>query len=385
MLYENGDMMGRFAVERVKGHGVDMMLLAVLTLLVGVGLSMLFSSSYFRAQLLFDDPLYFLRRQLLWMLLGIGCAFVATRLSPLGIERLAPPIVFVSLTLLVLTFVPGIGARYLGARRWIFLFGLSFQPSELAKLALVLYLARVLARKHERIKEPLGVLLPPLIVVGLFAVVIYLQNDFSTAMFIVLLALSMFFVADVPFRHFIGLALLTIPLGTILLLSREHRVNRILTFLFPNVDPSGAGYQALSARAALERGGLWGVGIGRSIRKLGRLPEAHSDFVLAIVAEETGFLGVFFVMLLFVAFACCGFSIAARTRNRFVSYMAFGLTASIFFQALFNMAVVSGLVPATGIPLPFFSTGGSSMLITMIMCGMLIGISRPKWNRDEAQ
>ena len=226
-------------------------------------------------------------------------------------------------------------------------------------------------------------LLPPLIVVGLFAVTIYLQNDFSTAMFAVFIALTMFFIADVPFRHFIGLALLTLPLGIILLLSREHRVNRILTFLFPNVDPSGAGYQTLSARAALERGGLWGVGIGRSIRKLGRLPEAHSDFVLAIVGEEIGFVGVFFVMLLFVAFACCGFAIAARARDRFISYMAFGLTASIFFQALFNMAVVSGLVPATGIPLPFFSTGGSSILMTMIMCGMLICVSRPKWNKEQ--
>jgi cell division protein FtsW len=169
---------------------------------------------------------------------------------------------------------------------------------------------------------------------------------------------------------------MAIPLATILLLSREHRVNRILAYLDPAHDPSDTGYQILASRTALVQGGFWGRGIGQGTRKFGALPEAHSDFVFASIGEELGFIGVAVVLILFLAFAYRGFSIAWSTDDTFEALLAFGLTAVILFQALLNMAVVSGLVPATGIPLPFFSQGGSSVFVTLVMCGLLLGLSR---------
>jgi len=355
---------------------MDTGLIAVLVLLVTVGVSMLFSSSYFRADSLFGDPLYFFRRQSLWVLLGAAAAIVASRLSLTFLQKQMPLILAGTLALMLLTFVPGIGTEFLGARRWIFIFGYSFQPSELVKLTVVLYLAFILSRKQDQMDDPVNAILPPIIVVVVFASLIYLQNDFSTAFFVVFVALGMFFVASVPIRYFIGLGVMTLPLGIILLLSREHRVKRLLSFLEPGWDPSGTGYQVSASKAALRGGGLWGEGIGQSAQKIGRLPEAHSDFVFAVVGEEVGFAGVVLILALFVMFAYRGYLVAWESKDRFVSLLAFGLTSTIFLQALLNLAVVSGLVPATGVPLPFFSSGGSSAFMTLVMCGLLVNASR---------
>jgi cell division protein FtsW len=369
--------MNGFSVERVEQkQPMDTVLLAVLVLLVTVGVSMLFSSSYFRAESLFGDPLYFFRRQALWVLLGAAGATVASRISLTFLRNRMPFLLGATLILMLLTFVPGVGTEFLGARRWIFVFGYSFQPSELAKLTVVLYLAYILSRKQDQMDDPVNAILPPVIVVAVLAALIYLQNDFSTAFFVIFVALAMFFAANVPVRYFIGLGAMTIPLGLILLLSREHRVKRLLSFLEPGWDPTGTGYQVLASKAALRGGGLWGQGIGQSAQKIGRLPEAHSDFVFAVVAEEIGFAGVVLVLALFGMFAYRGFLIAYTASDRFISLLAFGLTATIFLQALLNLAVVSGLVPATGVPLPFFSSGGSSAFMTLVMCGLLLNVSR---------
>lgn len=369
--------MNHFSVERIEQRrSMDSVLLAVLVLLVSVGVSMLFSSSYFRADSLFGDPLYFFRRQSLWVLLGAGAAVLASRISLAFLRRRMPLILSATLGLMLLTFVPGIGTEFLGARRWIFLFGYSFQPSELAKLTVVLYLAFILSRKQDQMDDPVNALLPPIIVVAVFAALIYVQNDFSTAFFVVAIALAMFFVANVPVRYFIGLGVMTLPLSLILLLSREHRVKRLLSFLEPGWDPTGTGYQVLASKTALRGGGLWGEGIGQSAQKIGQLPEAHSDFVFAVVGEEIGFAGVVLVLLLFAMFAYRGYLIAYQAADRFTSLLAFGLTSTIFLQALLNLAVVSGLVPATGVPLPFFSSGGSSAFMTLVMCGLLLNVSR---------
>lgn len=369
--------MNGFSAERIeKTHSMDTVLIAVLVLLVTVGVSMLFSSSYFRADSLFADPLYFFRRQSLWVLLGAAAAIVTSRISLSFLQKQMPLILAGTLALMLLTFVPGIGTEFLGARRWIFIFGYSFQPSELVKLTVVLYLAFILSRKQDQMDDPVNAILPPIIVVVVFASLIYLQNDFSTAFFVVFISLGMFFVASVPIRYFIGLGVMTLPLGIILLLSREHRVKRLLSFLEPGWDPSGTGYQVLASKAALRGGGLWGEGIGQSAQKIGRLPEAHSDFVFAVVGEEVGFAGVVLILALFVMFAYRGYLVAWESGDRFVSLLAFGLTSTIFLQALLNLAVVSGLVPATGVPLPFFSSGGSSAFMTLVMCGLLVNASR---------
>ena len=187
--------------------------------------------------------------------------------------------------------------------------------------------------------------------------------------------MAMFFVAGVPTHYFVRMFVVAVPLTLISLFSREHRVRRIMAFLNPDFDPMGSGYQVLAAQRALEQGGFWGVGIGRSVRKLGSLPEAQADFLFAVLAEELGFVGVAVILGLFLLFAGRGLHLARRQDDWFRSLLVFGLTASILFQALLNIAVVAGAVPATGIPLPFFSAGGSSLLITFAMCGLILNAS----------
>jgi len=281
-----------------------------------------------------------------------------------------------SLLLTLLTFIPGVGLPVLGARRWLFVFGRSFQPSELVKFCLVLYLATLFSKKEERINDPLNSILPPLIVVSFFVTLIYLQNDFSTAFFILFISIAMFFIARIKLRYFFFLGFIVLPLGVLLLFSKAHRVKRIIAFLNPALDPSGSGFQVIAARSALINGGFWGRGLGSGVKKLGGLPEAHSDFIYAVISEEIGFLGALFVLFLFILFAWRGYSISLKARDNFIYYLSFGITSLIFVQSLMNIAVVIGLIPATGIPLPFFSSGGSSIVLTLFMSGLLLNLSR---------
>ncbi len=368
-------MSERFSVERMPRRN-DAVLIIVLFLLVGLGLSALFSASYSWAEQLYGDPFRLVRRQALWVVVGTAGAVLAYQV-PLRLMRAIVPLMIVaSIGLMVLPFVPGLGEEYLGGRRWILVFGSSFQPSELVKVVLVFYLAHMLDRKKDHLDDTLNNVLPPVIVVGFFAALIYLQNDFSTSMFVVVVSLLILFVARVRLRFFVGLAIVTIPLAVILLLTREHRVLRILAYIDPNIDRFGSGYQVLAAQRALVQGGLWGRGIGQSLQKFGSLPEPHSDFVFAVMGEELGFAGVVVVLGLFVAFGIRGYQVAFTATSVFRSLLAFGLTSMIVVQALLNVAVVGGLVPATGIPLPFFSHGGSAIVMTLVMAGLLFNISR---------
>jgi cell division protein FtsW len=368
-------MSERFAVERAP-RSADASFVVLLFLLIGFGLSALFSASYNWADQLYGDPLRLLRRQAIWVALGSLVALIAYRVPLSFLRSIVPAMIAAALGLMALTFVPGLGEEYLGGRRWILLFGSSFQPSELVKVVLVFYLAHILDLKQGRLDDTMNSVLPPLIVASVFAALIYLQNDFSTSVFVVVLTLLVLFVARVRLRFFLGLATVTVPLGVILLLTREHRVLRILAFIDPNIDRFGSGYQVLQARRALEFGGLWGQGIGQSVQKYGTLPEPHSDFVFAVLGEEVGFIGVVAVVGLFTALAVKGYRLALTATSVFRSLLAFGLTSVIVLQALLNMAVVGGLVPATGIPLPFFSHGGSAILMTLLMSGLLLNIAR---------
>jgi cell division protein FtsW len=215
---------------------------------------------------------------------------------------------------------------------------------------------------------------------------IFAQNDFSTAMFLIFVSGAMFFIAGVKIRYFLSSFVAVIPFILILIVSKEHRVKRLIAFIDPEKDPVGVGYQIIKAKAALISGGFWGNGLGNGVKKFGTLPEAHSDFIFAIVGEETGLIGVFIIIILFTVFAVRGYAVSRERGNDgdyFSAFLGFGITTSIFYQALMNMAVVSGVVPATGIPLPFFSHGGSSMLVTLLMCGMLLNISKNYQSKRE--
>lgn len=365
-----------FAAEKVEKRQGDFLLICTLMLLLGVGMAMLFSSSYFRANVRFDNPLYFILNQSVYAGIGLAVAFVASRLPLERIRSLLPVLLVLSLVLMGLTFLPGIGAEYLGGRRWINVGGFSFQPSELVKVALVLYLSSVLDRKQGKLDQPSEGLLPPFLIVLAFAALIFLQNNLSTAVFVLVLSLSVFFVAGVKLRWFGLTVILLVPVVVASLFGREHRLSRVLTYLKPEEDPTGAGYQILASLSSLRHGGFAGTGIGLGTHKLGVLPEAQSDFIFAVLGEELGFVGVVAVIGLFACFAWRGYVVAKRSPTLFLRLLAFGVTTSIVVQAMVNMAVVSSLVPATGIPLPFFSSGGSSLVITLLMCGLLLNVSR---------
>ncbi len=361
-------------MERVRSGRGDFILILVLILLCGVGLALLFSGSYPFSARTYRDPFHLVKRQLLF--LGIGAAAaVALYLIPLSVIRsLMPVILAASLLSCLLPFVPGIGLKVLGSSRWVQIFGNTFQPSELLKVALVLYLAFYFS-KPER-GRTMNELIPPFVTTALSAVIIYFQNDFSTAVFMLVIGLSMMFFCRVRLLHFVLLSLFALPVSFFLLFTKEHRVQRLLAFLNVGADPAGNAWQIANSQAAFVAGGFLGRGLGRSTAKLGALPMAYSDFIYAVIGEEAGLLGALFVLALFAFFCWRGFRIAAISDDPLSRYVAFGITATIALQALLNMAVAVGLVPTTGVTLPFFSAGGSSLAITLVMCGMLCNAAR---------
>jgi cell division protein FtsW len=365
-----------FAAERVEKQKSDFLMICCFMLLVGVGLAMLFSASYFRSSVIKDSPWRIFTDQCLLAAVSLVLAVVASRLPLQAIRSFLPWLLAISLILMLLTFIPGVGEQYLGGRRWVLIFGRSFQPSELVKLCLILYLASVLDKKQGRLDVPTQGLVPPFVMVMLFAGLIFMQNNFSTALFILTVSLAIFFAAGVKLRYF-GLTLvLIVPFAIISILTKEHRLDRILTYIKPEEDPTGAGYQILASLSLLKHGGFAGTGMGLGTRKLGGMPEAQSDFIFAVLGEELGFIGVVAVIALFAFLAWRGYRTARLAPTVFLRLLAFGLTTSIIVQAMINFAVVSNLIPATGIPLPFFSSGGSSLMITLIMCGLLVNVSR---------
>lgn len=369
-------MKGSFRLEKTNKAQSDFILLMIIILLAGFGFSALFSASYHYAAKYFNDSFHFIRKQLVLGFVGIVLGFAAYKLPSEIIKRYTPLFLFGSLGLIGLTFLPGLSEEVLGARRWIFLFGYSFQPSELAKLAVIMYLAYIFDKKKERMGDFKNSVLPPLIVLVLTIGLILLQNDFSSAIFILFIGFSMFFMSGVPLSYFIYLVFAAVPFALIFLFTKPHRVERVIAFINPETDPVGSGFQVIAAQSALNNGGLWGLGIGQGVKKLGGLPEVYSDFIFASTAEEIGFIGVLCVILLFAAFGARSFIKAYKGGKSYDFMLGFGLTISILYQALFNLAVVGGLVPATGIPLPFFSSGGSFLIVTFMMCGFLLGVTR---------
>ena len=371
-------MNDRFYAERVKEDRHDTTLLILFILIVGIGLGTLFSASYYYGGKRFDDPFHFFYRQIAFVGVGVVLAFISSRIPLQGLVRKTPLLLVLTLALLIATFIPGLKHSIMGANRWLSIGGYTFQPSELAKLTLVIYLSAILSKKGERLDDVVNSIIPPLLVVFLFTALIYLQNDFSTSLFVIIVSLLLFFVAGIKFRYFLFLFSMVLPLASILVLTKEYRVRRVIAFLDPNSDPIGTGYQVIAARHALASGDFWGRGFGMGTEKFGGLPEAHSDFIFAVFAEEMGFVGVVFAVVLFLALAVRGYSLALQYEpsDRFSFMLTLGLTSCLVFQALVNMAVVVGMVPATGLPLPFFSHGGSSMVISLIMAGLLLNLSR---------
>jgi cell division protein FtsW len=369
--------MSLFYGERPVGsRHVDHILTASVLFLTGIGLVTLYSSSYAFAERFFGNGLYFISRQAVLAGAGLVLFFTASHIKLELVRKCVKFLVIGSIILCALTFVPGIGVNKNGAARWIRIASYTYQPSELVKLTLPLYLAHIFDKKGEEIDKFSSGILPPVVITALFFILIYLQNNFSTAVFLAVNALFIFFIAGVKLQYFFSAVVMLLPLSSLLILTKEHRLRRLISFINPEWEPQGAGYQVRSSLLSIVSGGFWGKGIGQGTRKIASVPEVHSDFIFSSFAEESGFLGVMLFCLLFAVFAARGYRAALGNEKTFSRLLGCGLVTMILSQTLVNIAVVSGFLPPTGIPLPFFSAGGSSLATTLVMAGLIVNISR---------
>jgi cell division protein FtsW len=344
--------------------------------LVGLGIVMVFNASYFYAQDRYGDAFVFFRKQLFALGCGATLLLVISHVRLEWFERLAFPLIIVSMVALALVLVPGIGITRGGARRWVGIGSFSFQPSEFAKIAVVLYLARSISRKGERINQfSLGVL-PHLVVVGFCALLIVRQPDFGTAAILVLVMVLMLFGGGARPAHLIGLALAVLPLVVVAIVYAPYRMRRILAFLDPWSYSQDIAFQLVQSLIAFGSGGLTGVGLGESQQKMFFLPEAHTDFLFALIGEELGVCGALVVLALFAVIGMRGFRVALRHPDSFASLLAFGITLVILLQAVVNVGVVVGLLPTKGLALPFLSYGGSALIGALMQVGILSALSR---------
>jgi len=357
-----------------RGQG-DVLLLGVVALLVALGILMVLDVTYFYGWERYGDPFRFFRMHLISVAAGVTALIIASRVR-LGVYgRVAVPAVALAVVGMLAVLSP-LGVSSGGARRWMYVAGFSIQPSEVAKLALVIYLARWLARNRDRIEEPRFGLTPPLAVAGVVAGLLLLQPDFGTAVLVGVVLMTMLFVAGVPLRH-LGLILLGLMLATIgFAASKQYRWARLLSFLDPSKDPLGDGWQLIQSLIAFGSGGVMGLGLGESRQKMFYLPAAHTDFIFSVIGEELGFLGALGVLALFCVLGLRGVRIALRHADPFGRLLAFGVTALLASEALVNTAVVLGLLPTKGLVLPFVSYGGSAMVVALASVGVLYGLSR---------
>ncbi len=353
----------------------DQILLVSACSLVALGLGMIFIASNVMAQTQYQDPYYFLKRQGVYATLGLGALLWARTVDYHRYQRWVYRFLFLCLVCLILVFVPGIGGKVRGAARWLRLGPLTLQPSEFAKLALVLFLAYSLARKQEKMKHFAIGFLPHMMVAGLFIGLIGLEPDFGTALTLAGLVFIMLFVGGTRLTHILLALGGGGTLACMMVLKDPKKFDRILSFLDPWKYGQDVGYQLKQSLLAIGSGCLVGLGPGQSRAKLFYLPDAHTDFILAIFSEELGFLGVILILTLFVILISRGFLTSLRAPDSFGSYLALGLTLLVGLQAAINMGVVTGLFPTKGLSLPFLSYGGSSLLATLLAVGVLLNIS----------
>ena len=337
---------------------------------------MVYSSSYVYAQYKFNrEPYYFLLRQLIWVALSLSVMIFLTQLDYQRLGEVSKWMLLVCGILLVLVLIPGIGIMVKGARRWLGYGHLRFQPSELAKIVLIIFMAKFLSQKYDSMKDFRRVVLPSIAILALFMILIVKEPDFGNAMIIGLIMGIMWFVAGMRIRLIIASLIVSAPIVTYLIFSKQYRLDRILAFLNPWDYRSGKGWQLVQSLISLGSGGIGGRGLGQSVQKYLYLPDSHSDFIFSILGEELGFLGTSAVVLLFLILIWCGIKVSLRIKDLFGSYLAIGITSLIGIQALINMCVVTGLLPTKGLPLPFISYGGSSLLANCIGIGILINIA----------
>lgn len=352
------------------------MLLFVTLALLAIGLIMVYSASAVWADYKFQDSLYFAKRQMLFAGIGVVAMFFMMSIDFWTWRKWSKPLLIFCFLLLIIVLIPGIGLERNGSRSWIGVGAFSIQPSEFIKLAMIVFLAKFLSEHQKYITTVKKGLLPTLLLVFLAFGLIMLQPDLGTGTVMIGTCLIMIFIAGARILHFAVLGMLGISGFVGLILSAPYRMARITSFLDPWQDPLKSGFQIIQSLYAIGPGGLFGLGLGESIQKFFYLPEPQTDFIFSIVAEELGFIGASFVLLLFALLLWRGIRIALSAPDLYGSFLAVGIISMIAIQVMINIGVVTGLIPVTGITLPFLSYGGSSLTLMLLAIGVLLNISR---------
>ncbi|MET9272736.1 putative lipid II flippase FtsW [Kribbella sp. NPDC003557] len=346
-------------------------------LLLVLGLMMVLSASSVLSLRANGNSYTIFVRQLIWVGVGLPMAYVASRMTPRHFRMLAYVALLGSVFLLVLTYIPGLGVGVNGNTNWLNLGGpLQIQPSEFAKLAMVMWCADLYARKEKLLTQWKHLLVPMVPVCGLVIALVVGQHDLGTALVLMAIMIGLIWVVGAPTRLFVATIAVVGTIATYFVMTAQHRLDRVTSFMNPFGDASGIGWQAYHSFYALSTGGWWGVGIGNSRQKWGNLPEAHTDFIFSVIGEELGLVGSLTVLALFLTLAYAGVRIATRNTEPFVRYAAAGITIWIMAQTLVNLGAVIGLLPIVGIPLPLLSYGGSALLPTLIAIGMLLSFAK---------
>ncbi len=356
-----------------KNFDITILLLAVVLSCFGV--IMVYSASAVVAGDRFADGFHYLKRQGLFVVVGFLLMSFAMFFDYRHLRKVAVPFLLFSIGLLALILFPGMGREINGAVRWFHFGGISFQPSELAKLALIIYMAHSLTKKEQKIKSFKLGFLPYMLVLTTMLLLILMEPDLGSAMVLAAVGILIMIIAGVKLRYLFTIVLMMVPFLYFAIMNVPYRRERILAFLNPWNAPDSYGYQIIQSQIAFEAGGLWGQGLGEGKQKLFYLPEAHTDFVFSIVGEELGFIGVLVVISMFLLLIIQGFRIALNTEDAFGRYLAFGLTVLLGLEAFLNIAVVLGMLPPKGMALPFLSYGGSSLVCSLLAVGILLNIS----------
>lgn len=345
--------------------------------LVVFGLVMISSAGVAISQHRFNDGYYFFKHQLFYGVLpGLFLMYLVQKIDYHFWRRVAFLLFAINLFLLVLVFIPGVGLRFQGASRWITLGPFSFQPTEMLKLTMILYLAAWLESRKDLKRDLFEGFIPFLAILGIVSFLVIKQPDMGTLGIVIIISVTMFFLSGAKTIHLISMAGIGILAFLVLVKIESYRMNRLLVFLHPEFDPRGIGYQINQALLAIGSGGIFGLGLGHSRQKFNYLPEPIGDSIFAIICEEIGFIGAIILILLFVFFALRGLKIAKNTPDMFGKLVAIGITSWVVFQALINISAITGLIPLTGVTLPFVSYGGTSTVFSLIGVGVLLNISK---------
>ncbi len=359
-----------------KKSPADFIIIFAVTLLTSIGIVMVFSASQYSAGIRFNDDFHFLKSQLQWSVIGMVIMAIASKIHYKKIQRYANLILIVCVILLSVIFIPGIGVEYNGATRWIGIGSHTIQPSEIAKIGIIIFMANSLAQKKEDIRTLTRGIIPYILLTGIISGLIVLEPDLSTSVLIAAVIFAMLFVAGANLKYIALLGSIALPALIWLVMAAEYRLERFTSFLDPWADMAGDGYQIIQSLLALGSGGIFGQGLGNGKQKLLYIPEPQNDFIFAHIGEELGLIGTTTILILFILLIWRGIRIALHAPDMFASLYSAGFIFLIAFQVIINVGVATSLLPVTGMPLPFISAGGSSLVFLLGGMGILLNISR---------